>query len=83
MSYLKRFFYNCTIGSNNGSLAVQVEETYDECCPFDTNDSAQEVEGDRTEPVLLQKGHQETDAEEEHSVHVLKFYQEKGNCRKV
>ena len=60
-------------------LVVHVEEPYDERGPLQRDDRAHHVERDRGEAVLLQEGHQETEADEDHHVDVLEHWRKKGN----
>lgn len=39
--------------------------------PLDTESSDQEVESDTAEAVTLQEGHEETESNEDHHMHVL------------
>ena len=53
-------------------LRVHVEEADDEGGPLERDDGAHHVERDRGQTVLLQKSHQEAEADEDHHVHILK-----------
>ena len=57
-----------------GVGAAGVEEPVDQHGPLDGGGGAHHVEGHGGEAVLLQEGHQEPDADEDHRVDVLEHW---------
>ena len=64
-------------------VAQRVEKALTQSGPLKNDGRDEEVEWNGAVPVSLQEGHQETETDEHHHVHVLKHYVAKTNKQNI